>query len=116
VLLVFWGRPQLVVAAMMPLTWGDALAAIVGVRFGRRKYTLLGYTRTFEGSLALFLITTLTTFLALVIIPPGLTIDRAAVLAAITALGAGLVEALSPHGLDNLTIPAISILILALFA
>ena len=31
-ILWLWPRPELLVAALMPMTWGDALAAIVGVR------------------------------------------------------------------------------------
>src|SRR5512136_1845773 len=57
VLVVFWGDPlrptansHLIVAALMPLTWGDALAAVVGERFGQHRYNLIGQTRSLEGS------------------------------------------------------------------
>jgi len=52
---VFWGRPHLIVAGLMPMTWGDALAAVVGRRIGRRRYTFLGSTRSVEGSMTMFL-------------------------------------------------------------
>ena len=116
VLLVFWDRPQLAVAAMMPLTWGDALAAIVGGRIGKTQYRFLGSTRTLEGSLALLAISSLATFLGLVLVPPGTAIGRAALAAFLTSVGAGAVEAISPYGIDNLTIPAVSIVILSIVA
>lgn len=37
-----WDQPHLLVASLMPMTWGDALAAIVGQRIGRRKFMLRG--------------------------------------------------------------------------
>ncbi len=109
---LFWDRPGLLVGALMPLTWGDALAAVIGRRFGRRRYTVLGSTRTLEGSLAMLTASAVATALALAIFnvagPLGLALA--------TALGATLVEAVSPWGLDNLTIPAVSTLLLALLA
>src|SRR5205085_9436042 len=55
----FWpqGRPYLVAAAMMALTWGDAAAALVGRAIGRHKYFIGGETRSLEGSAALVLAT-----------------------------------------------------------
>jgi len=115
VLVVFWGdplrptaNPHLIVAALMPMTWGDALAAIVGERFGRHRYTLFGQTRSLEGSLTMLIVSALATWVALGAAP------LAVVVALITAVGATLVEAISPWGIDNLTVPAISAFILAL--
>jgi phytol kinase len=115
ILLLFWGNPlagaehpRLIVAALMPLTWGDALAAVVGERFGRRRYTVLGQTRSVEGSLVMFIASALATWLALGASPVTLP------LALLVAAGATLAEALSPWGIDNLTVPAVSAIILAL--
>jgi phytol kinase len=103
-----WDRPALLVASLMPLTWGDALAAIVGERYGRHTYRVLGSTRSLEGSLTAFGVSALSTGLVLA----GFGIPGAVGAALLTALGATLVEAVSPRGLDNLTIPAASALLL----
>ncbi len=115
VLAVFWGdplrptaNPHLIVAALMPMTWGDALAAIVGERFGQHRYTLFGQTRSLEGSVTMLIVSALATWMALGAAP------FAVVIALITAVGATLVEAISPWGIDNLTVPAVSAIILAL--
>jgi phytol kinase len=115
ILVAFWGNPaaptanaRLIVAALMPLTWGDALAALVGERFGQHRYTWLGHTRSLEGSMAMLAASALATWLALGISP--VTVMPAIV----TALGATLVESISPWGIDNLTVPAISAILLAL--
>jgi phytol kinase len=110
---LLWSQPHLLVASLMPMTWGDALAAVVGRRIGRRSYTILGSTRSLEGSAVMLLVSwvaTLVPLLLFVSMPPV----TALVIAAVTALGATAVEAISPWGIDNLTVPAVSALILAL--
>ncbi len=109
---LFWDRPALLVASLMPLTWGDALAAVMGRQFGRRHYTILGATRSLEGSLVMFCASALATGLALAL----LGADSPVSITLITALGATLAEAVSPWGLDNLTIPAAAAALLALLA
>jgi len=117
ILVLFWGNPSmpttqpyLIVAALMPMTWGDALAAVVGERMGRHRYTVFGHARSLEGSATMFVVSALATWLALGIFPPVTRL----VVALVTALGATVAEAISPWGIDNLTVPAVSALILAL--
>jgi phytol kinase len=115
VLVIFWGdpsrsttNPRLIVAALMPLTWGDALAAIAGERFGQHRYTVFGQTRSLEGSVTMLIVSAVAAWIALGASPSAVAI------ALVTALGATLVEAISPWGIDNLTVPAVSAIILAL--
>ncbi len=112
---LLWERPHLLVASLMPMTWGDALAAVVGQRIGQRRYTVAGSTRSLEGSVVLFLISWAATLVPLVLLAPE-PLDPAATAgaAAVTALGAVVVEAISPWGIDNLTVPAVSALALVL--
>jgi len=104
IICLFWERSNLLVASLMPMTWGDALAAILGRRYGRRKYSLLGSTRSVEGSLAMFLFSWLSTFLALLLLPP-LDWQTSLLYSLAVAVFATLVEALSPWHIDNLTVP-----------
>ena len=113
ILYLFWGSPHLLVASLMPMTWGDAFAAILGRRYGRRKYTVLGSTRSVEGSLAMFAFSWLSTLLALLLLAP-----QSGVLSLLYSLGvpvfATVVEALSPWHIDNLTVPLLSAALLYL--
>jgi dolichol kinase len=112
---LLWDRPHLLVASLMPMTWGDALAAVIGRRVGKNRYTVLGSTRSLEGSAVMFLASLVATFVPLVLMATGMISPVAIVGAAtVTALGAAVVEAVSPWGVDNLTVPAISALILVL--
>ena len=113
VIWLFWDRPALLVGGLMPMTWGDALAAVLGRRYGRRRYTVLGATRSLEGSLVMFGASALATWLALALLDGG---GNPLGLALATAVGAALAESISPWGLDNLTVPAASALVLALLA
>jgi phytol kinase len=110
---LFWGRPHLIVAGLMPMTWGDALAAVIGRRIGRRRYTVLGSTRSVEGSMMMFFAGWVATSVALMLLGTSDPVTALWV-SAVTAFGAAVVEAVSPWGIDNLTVPAVSALILAL--
>ena len=115
ILCLFWNRPNLLVASLMPMTWGDALAAILGRRYGQRKYSVLGFTRSVEGSLAMFLFSWLSTFLALLLLPP-LDWQTSMLYSLALAVFTTLVEALSPWHIDNLTVPLLSAALLYLIA
>ena len=113
----FWGMPVPMVASMMPMTWGDAQAALVGRRYGFHRYTVFGQTRSVEGSVAMLLWSWIPTSLALFILPlvlgtPTISPLLALIYGGATAVVCTLVEALSPWGIDNLTIPLAAMLVL----
>lgn len=113
IICLLWERPNLLVASLMPMTWGDAWAAILGRRYGGRKYSVLGSTRSMEGSLGMFAFSWLSVFLALLILPP-LGWQASLLYSLAVAVFATLVEALSPWHVDNLTVPLLSAALLYL--
>lgn len=117
VVYVFWDYPPLMVAALMPLTWGDGLAPVVGKLYGRRSYSVHTSTRTVEGSMAFAVAGFTFTWLALWIMPapPSITPLEALLPALIITAVTTLIEAVSIWGLDNLTITAAAILILSVW-
>ncbi len=88
--------------------WGDAIGEPVGTRWGKHKYTvptLFGVraTRSIEGSTAVMLLsTTIATICLMQITPFGFA--NCLLYGAICGLAAAVVESISSHGLDNLTI------------
>jgi phytol kinase len=113
----FWNQPIMLVAALMPMTWGDAMAAIIGRQYGHYRYTIGGRTRSVEGSVAMLFFSWIATFLALYLMPfvlgrPLVDWLLALVYAAAVAVVCTLVEALTPWGVDNLTVPAAAAFIL----
>ncbi len=115
IVFLFWQQPHLVVASLMPMTWGDAMAAVLGARYGQFRYTLWGSTRSLEGSISMFLFAFTATFLVLWLFPPlglGISLLYALIVSVVTTL----VEAVTPWHLDNLTVPLVSAVILYLLA
>lgn len=114
VAIIFWEQPPLMVAALMPLTWGDGIASVIGGTFGRSSYTVFGHTRSLQGSAAFFVAGLLFTWLALWLIPGPPTVSPLLALGpAIAIMGSTtVIEAVSIWGLDNITITTASILIL----
>lgn len=117
VAILFWQQPPLLVAALMPLTWGDGIAPVVGRAYGRHPYTVHHHTRTLEGSGGFFVAGLLFTWLALWLIPgqPDITPLAALLPALVITSATTLAEAVSIWGLDNLSITAVAILILKLW-
>lgn len=86
--------------------WGDAVGEPVGARWGRHPYrvpSLAGVpaTRTVEGSAAVFMVASLASAVALATLGQGGAAWWAAPSCGAVAAG---VEAVSNHGLDNLTV------------
>ncbi len=118
VALLLWERPPLMVAALMPLTWGDGLAPVIGKRFGKHAYTVYTSRRTLEGSMGFFAAGFLFTWLALWLVAgqPAISPLAALLPALIIMLATTAVEAVSIWGLDNLTITAVALLIISLWS
>ncbi|MEI6428964.1 MAG: diacylglycerol/polyprenol kinase family protein [Pseudanabaena sp. ELA607] len=111
---IFWGIGQPVYAAIgvMVMTWGDGMAALVGQRFGRHGYVVMGKRRSWEGSLAMAGVSYLCILALLAVVPSttnlfsilgGAIMTKAAAVAIIAAI----LEAVSPGGLDNLLVPLV---------
>jgi phytol kinase len=101
------GYAYYAMAGIMAMTWGDALASIIGKRFGRHSYSVLGnggHKRTLEGSLACFVFTFIAVAITLAILS-SLSLPLILLAALIAALVGTFLEAVSPSGVDNLTVP-----------
>lgn len=97
-------RVAVAVAAILAMACGDGAAALVGRRLGTRKYRVLGHARTMEGTLALFVGASLAGAPVLALMG-GLDWHQAVAFSLIAATVAASVEAISPYGADNLTVP-----------
>lgn len=87
--------------------WGDAVGEPIGIRWGWHRYRVPGWralkvTRSWEGSAAVLISSTVAAGIGLTLAGEGG--PSALVLAAAIGLGATVIEAMSPHGWDNLTL------------
>lgn len=101
----FWtvGQPFYAVLGILIMTWGDGLAALVGQRFGRHPYSLWDMKKSWEGSLAMALISYAVSSWILFSVQGA--IWQTWVISLAIALAATGLEAFSKYGIDNLTVP-----------
>jgi phytol kinase len=109
-------RAPVAVAGAMALTWGDALAALVGRHWGQHRYRLGASGRSWEGSAVMFAASAVAMFLALALLPgsslsrhaPPIDAGHALLAAVLGAGAAALAEAASPRGTDNVSVPLVA--------
>ncbi len=103
--------PILYCIPLLILTLADAVAALVGVRYGQRHYATLDGQKSAEGSLAFFLVACSSVHVPLLL---GTDVGRAETLLIALALGLFVMmcEAVAWHGLDNVLVPLASYLLL----
>jgi len=113
---LFGSRPYIIAVGVLPMAYGDAAASIIGEKWGRTRYRVVA-EKSLEGSAAMFLLSFASLALGMVFFSVfyhfAWTSKIASMLAA--AAVATAVEAFSPMGFDNLTVPAFSVLIFLLF-
>lgn len=105
-LIFFWEEPLRVFACLgaLGMAWGDALAALVGKRWGRHRYGPIGMQKSLEGSLAMGAGAFLASFVSLLLFQPG-TFQTMILRSVLSAFVATVLESFSRRALDNLTVP-----------
>ncbi len=102
----FWpqAHPEYAAVGILVMAWGDGLAAVVGQTWGSHAYEVWGMRKTWEGTLAMVLVSGVVTGLVLGVVE-GHFSWQLGLISAIAAVGAALLESVSRFGLDNLTVP-----------
>ena len=108
----------IVALAIVPMVYGDGFAALIGQKFGKVKYTVFGGTKSLEGSLTMFVITTvMSVFVWMVFTSIGCAMPEFNLVYIISISAVATVcEALSYGGIDNLSVPAITSILYYLVA
>jgi len=108
---LFFNIPQAAASGIIPMTYGDGFAALIGARPGLKRHKL-PTGRSLEGSLAFFTfsllgLTLYTSFLSTLGIYP---LNQGFTLALLAASIGTVTEAFTPRGYDNLTVPFLCVL------
>lgn len=113
--------PFFVLAAMAltAMYLGDGVAPMIGVKFGEHKYTVGKSTRSIEGSIAVFLASLVGVWICWIFLDffatggfPVFNVWQIAFLGLICAISATLIEGISPTGVDNITVPLLTAVII----
>lgn len=99
-------RLVLYVVPLLLLTVPDAAAALIGVRWGRRRYAVWGGSKSLEGSVV-FLLASLPCSLIPLLVLSDLTALRATLTSALLSTLVTLLEGVGGKGTDNFLIPVI---------
>lgn len=93
--------PEFGAFGILIMGYGNGMAAVAGKRLGKRKLGVCGSEKSLEGSFTMFVFSFLTSFILLSFFPsPGIFFCSLLI-----ALVATILEAITPHGFDNLTVP-----------
>jgi phytol kinase len=105
----FFDHREIIAMGILAMSYGDGLASLLGIKYGKLKYTVFKDTKSYVGSIAMFVCTFLLLVIALLFYQVPVT-SRAAVYLLCMAGVATIVEGITPLGLDNLSVPFVAAL------
>jgi phytol kinase len=94
------------------LALGDTAGALVGTRWGRRRYVIFGHTKSWEGSAAVWLVSSGCIAIASAALGDSGMGPAQLGRALLTGAVAALAEAVLPYGLDNLVLPVLVVILM----
>lgn len=111
---LFFPLGLIVAASISPNKWvfmcsvlvlgiADALAALVGIKYGKHKYKIFGHTKSYEGS-AIFLLSSFLIIGSIVFIAPA-GLENSWWPVVWISFAATVIEGVTPWGTDNFLIP-----------
>jgi dolichol kinase len=108
---LFFDEKVIIAIGILAMSYGDGLASMIGIRFGKHKYQFFGDIKSFEGSLAMFVFTFVLLLVAMVFY--GFLEFSFEVFMFLFGIAgcATVVEGVTPRGLDNLSVPFITALL-----
>ena len=109
-------NPSLGLVPTLVMAYGDGLAAIIGKRFKSKKYKLGDTKKSFAGSLTMFLISLVLIggYLWFVNVNVFWTSAHWPLISIMMAFCVTAIEAVSGKGIDNISVPIITLLLLML--
>ena len=101
---VFFDHREIIAMGILAMSYGDGLASLIGIKYGERKYTVFKDTKSYVGSIAMFVCTFFLLIIALLFYTVPVTGRMVAYLLCMAGV-ATVVEGITPLGLDNLSVP-----------
>ena len=105
---LFFDNMVVIAIGIFAMSYGDGFASVIGQRFGKKKFNIFGDKKSYAGSAAMLIFTFIMMIVALLYYNISITLYILLVLAFI-ALLVTIVEALTPRGIDNLTVPFVAV-------
>lgn len=96
-------RQNAALIAVLILGYGDGLAAVIGKNWGRGKFAVMGSSKSVTGCLTMLVTSGSVAYIVL----KTMNYDSAIYLSILLAIIATLLEAFTPKGFDNLSVPIV---------
>ena len=96
----FYDQQWIIAVGIAAMSYGDGMAALFGERFGKHKYNIFGDKKSFEGSIAMFLVLIVTLGIVLAYYN---VFTANFIIIPVVAFIATIFEGITPKGLDNIT-------------
>ena len=96
----FFDQQWIIAVGIAAMSYGDGMAALFGERFGKHKYNIFGDKKSFEGSIAMFLVLIVTLGIVLAYYN---VFTANFIIIPVVAFIATIFEGITPKGLDNIT-------------
>lgn len=114
-ILIYFSKSDLTsaVLAFSIMTFADAFAAIIGIKFAKKEYYLGKDKKSFLGSTIFFLTTSLILVTYFLVINSTISLHTAALIFSISMI-ITLIEAISSSGSDNFFVPIFSFILIQL--
>ncbi len=103
----FFDQLWIVGAGILAMSYGDGFASVIGAKYGKHPYQVFRDRKSLEGTAAMLLITVPVLIIDLIFYSVPITALLVTVVVAATLI-ATAAEALTPRGLDNLTVPLLA--------
>jgi dolichol kinase len=109
---LFFDNLIIIALGIIAMSYGDGLASVFGLKFGKQKYNIFGDEKSYIGSIAMFLFTFLMMIIVILIYATIFSYDLIItgdilIILALISIIASITEGVTPRGLDNLTVPFI---------
>jgi hypothetical protein len=110
-----FGKQYIAVVSVLMWGFGDAAAAIIGIRFGKHivPWKISDGNKTWEGTMGMFLVSALVGYTILVFLS-GNSVRYCILSAVLSGAVGAFTELVSKNGLDTVTVPAVLIAMLLL--
>jgi dolichol kinase len=105
----FFDHREIIAMGILAMSYGDGLASVIGIKYGKRKYSIFKDIKSYVGSIAMFVCTFLLLVVALLFYAEPLTTRVTVYLLCMSGV-ATIVEGVTPLGLDNLSVPFVAAL------
>ena len=105
---LFFDTKEVIAIGILAMSYGDGLASIIGIKFGKKKYQIFEDVKSYIGSYAMFTFTFIMMIIALLFYGKlSLNYETLFLLLCIAGIST-IVEGVTPRGLDNLSVPFVA--------